>query len=300
MSSLHLEHPTKVSQYCSEECRAADKTNHKAHCVARLEKERKKKNISIESKPAGAADDGFWAKYEATNIMCLEDAEGLHLSHPFRMLILGSTCFPANPFLILTSADSGLRHFIYSINQVLQTPNYKVQLVINDPTPNHLVRTILGTLLLTQPTINVIFNAEAFVHLWYSAKLPKQTMDYIRSVVEGPLREAHRVVKYIAESTKTEGMIIPVKIPERSIPVRIHLTAPQWEEVMAFLDPPQRMTPSIAECVRNLDVAKRPEMTDLMCAQLDGARAASMNRWRADGILLPYGHSRGLYDTLNP
>lgn len=281
--------------------------------MVKLEKEKRKKNPPIKDKPSGATDDGFWAKHEATNVLCLEDAEGLQFPHILRILLLGSMCALLTPLLVLTTTDSSLRHFIYSVVQTGEDwatgedwttgeePSYKSEFFINDTDPNHLVRTILGVLLLTHPTNNAVLVAEAFVHLWYSAKIPKKVMDMIRSIVEEPLREAYGVVKRFTEIRKiAEEMILPMYILGRTIPVWIHLRLAQWEQVLAFLAPSPGMTSKLAQCVRNVDLAKRPEMTDLMRAQMYEGRAACMDRWKADGILLPFGHSRAQFDTLNP
>ena len=157
---------------------------------------------------------------------------------------------------------------------------------------------VLATILLTDSSHDLLLNAEAATHLWYSARLPKHLFKHIQRVAGVPLRRSFEDWKKHQDQYNPDDTFSS-EIDRKDVMIWIDLTGAQWEQLIGFLDPPS-MTIKMAQLVRQVDARKRHELSIESQLRMTRGRAACMERWIDDGLLLPYGHPRSHFDTLNP
>ncbi|CAM1510194.1 Fc.00g005290.m01.CDS01 [Cosmosporella sp. VM-42] len=306
----------QLISYCSEDCRTRHWTIHKTECAARpseededLYKQPKKsfiknsvkltKKAAIEQKLDSENVD-FFAKYQATDVIELEANEGLEREKELSLLFLGRT----HPFIIqnrarLTQLESSLRHLVQSVLKLSPSKTQKKRVInatLNEEDPRHLVRTVLATLLLTDLSHDPALNAEAATHLWYSAMLPKHLLEHIQRVA-GPLRNAFKELDSLRSGNPAQTFTSTLF--RGTVTMTVELMEEQWDVMRMFLDSPD-MPLELAQASRRGDVTLRHDLSTEQQLGMTRGRVAGMNRWIEDGLLLPYGHPRSHFDTLNP
>lgn len=203
--------------------------------------------------------------------------------------------------ILLTQTESSLRHLIYSICKLPDTANPKINATINETAPHHLARLVLTALLLTDDSFDPITNAEAVVHLWYSAKLPSTLFNHIELVAAEPLLTAMEDLdKLCADNRISEVNSFPVTMPRRGKSVVIDINRAQWSQIIRFVKISKNTNVDNASIIRGWDCKKYSEPLYRVLRRMTPVRATGMMRWRSDGLLLPYGHPREEFDILNP
>lgn len=74
----------------------------------------------------------------------------------------------------------------------------------------------------------------------------------------------------------------------------------QWVAVRTHLDPSAQIPVGAAELMRMLDQRKHAEPPARFLSRITRARVMGLKKWQADGLLLPHGHPRDDFDTVNP
>lgn len=138
--------------------------------------------------------------------------------------------------------------------------------------------------------------SDTILHLWYSALV--RTCDLailadVRLLVED-------VVSKIADKTAGSLQAKTWKINKSSL--RLVLAKEQWTSLLAFLKAPEGLAVAQARQVRT-DVTMAPSRKDYihrnLVAQPPYHRVCKM-KFREDGLLLPFGHSRKEFVVPNP
>lgn len=271
--------------YCSQECRESHWPKHHVECVVGFSPP-DDNNPDLKKDEDSWKDPWFWAKHAATDVLNLEKNEGKEFDGALDILLLG---------------ESSLRHFIYSICKLPDTANPKISATINETSPNHLARLVLTALLLTDDSFDPITNAEAVVHLWYSAKLPSSLFNHIELVAAEPLLTAMEDLdKLCAEHRISEVNSFPVTMPRRGKSVVIDINRTQWSQIIRFVKISKHTNVDNASIIRGWDCKNYSEPLHRVLRRMTPVRATGMMRWRSDGLLLPYGHPREEFNILNP
>lgn len=271
--------------YCSQECRESHWPKHRDECVVGFSPP-DDNNPDLKKDDDSWRDPWFWAKHAATDVLNLEKNEGKEFDGALDILLVG---------------ESSLRHLIYSICKLPDTANPKINATINETAPHHLARLVLTALLLTDDSFDPITNAEAVVHLWYSAKLPSTLFNHIELVAAEPLLTAMEDLdKLCADNRISEVNSFPVTMPRRGKSVVIDINRAQWSQIIRFVKISKNTNVDNASIIRGWDCKKYSEPLYRVLRRMTPVRATGMMRWRSDGLLLPYGHPREEFDILNP
>lgn len=216
-------------------------------------------------------------------------------------------CSTAGCIVALTCQDFAVRHLIYSIVAMPETacPDLMIDICERDPT--HLVRTVAPLLLLVgggTDDDNHILNAEAIIHLWYSAKIPTALWTHYKDQVNK--NTAKQMEKEIEEE---DARLYDVDENESWPPTSVHdgkaepvftLDVKDFETVTKRLIRPSKVNADYAALVRAMGIKRCAEPLPKVKGRMSPSRAEAAARWRSDGILLPYDHPRTDFDMVNP
>jgi hypothetical protein len=239
----------------------------------------------------------------------IEKNEGSEYDGNLQLLCAGGM-FPVQCFIAhyrsmrLILLEFGLRNLIYSVVKLPpQSPVNLAVTISEGMSPTNLARTIVGVLLLcNKNSLDPERVAEAVIHYWYSAKLPKHVWTLINERVTKPVIDlVHKAQHGVDQEENSEGA---ARIKEQvfdglSFPLESHLQSEDWYQVLNRLEM-NEVDPGHAMLARVVDIQHYGESWQKAAARMTPSRAMGLHRWRADGILLPYSHPREEHDLPNP
>ena len=141
--------------------------------------------------------------------------------------------------------------------------------------------------------------AEALIHVWYSALIPSSILSRLQERVKPMIAE---VCSRIANEPLNT---ILGKTWEFSAgrTLRLVLRKEDWLKLPEFSDIPDDMTSGDAAQIRTA-VTLAPERADYRdqwyFKEASPFMRVAKQRFREDGLLLPFGHPRMTFNTLNP
>lgn len=141
--------------------------------------------------------------------------------------------------------------------------------------------------------------AEALIHVWYSATIPSSVMSLLQNRVK-PL-----FVELCSRIGDKPPNAVLSKTWEFSHGQTLHLALKKkdWLRLREFCDVSDNLTPENAEKIRTT-VTLAPERVDYRDRWYYKEASPSMRiakqRFREDGLLLPFGHPRSAFDVPNP
>ena len=147
-------------------------------------------------------------------------------------------------------------------------------------------------------TTTALDTAEVLLHVWYSALIPSGVLSWLQERVKPLIAE---VCGRIADKPPNS---IFSKTWEFSAgqTLRLILKKEDWLQFREFLDIPN-MTPEDAARIRT-SVTLAPERADYRdrwyFKDTSPFMRAAKQRFREDGLLLPFGHPRIAFDMPNP
>lgn len=166
---------------------------------------------------------------------------------------------------------------------------------INDIEEDVVVRNVI--LLLTALSFDKNSAAEAMLHLWYSALIPRWVLSSLETKVL-PL------IKDVCNKTrdKPDHTLLGKTWQLGTCELRVVFTKRQWGRLLHHLQVPFGLDGTKALAVRKTTTSA-PTRIDYVdrswCCQPPLWRVARQ-KFREDGILLPFGASRADFDTPNP
>ncbi|KJZ73421.1 hypothetical protein HIM_07215 [Hirsutella minnesotensis 3608] len=272
--------------YCKEACREHHWPEHKRDCTIDLSAASAISTRNCDSGGDKFVLKSFWSSYAATDVLNLDKNEGRYYDGDLDLLFTG---------------DSGIRHFIYSIVKMPETASPKMFVAFNETTSTHLARTFLALALLSARDYDPILNAEAVVHMWYSAKLPRRYLDHIQTVVRVHTGNALDNIAQ-AHLVQTDGNPRRTRLhwSMNRMSVDAELLPAQWMSVREHTFPLVRLNAGECALLRLKDSRRHTEPSVRFLARMTRSRALGVIRWQQDGLLLPYGHPREDFDTPNP
>ncbi|OAA33969.1 MYND finger family protein [Metarhizium rileyi] len=267
--------------YCGDTCRVRHWGVHKLDCKKTQVFERLGDSL------AGEQDDAryyptFWAGYAATDILNLEKTEGRFFDGELSLLLAGQSPF---------------RHFIYSLLKIPKTATPTLQAHFRIISTPSLYRDFLVMHLLFAQNQDPYLNAEAAIHLMYSAKLPRLLWDHIAKVMGPYFCDLDTTFDELtghqdsrdSDSCESE---IPSHFVWRhdELEFAAVLFGFQWRWLRNIATPKTQMSSEQASIVRALDIENNCEPLRSAASRMTRSRALGMMKWRRDGLLLPFGH----------
>jgi len=224
----------------------------------------------------------LWGNMPAVNMLNMEDSKDNYNFH--RNLSL------------LFAASGDIRNVVKSIVEGLSDDfEGRCTLVINDI--NFMVVARNAILLFVALSLEPDEAVPIMIHVWYSALLPPIMIDTLRRVALDRIVE---VCEKIKDKPPTSLQAKTFSFGKRSL--RLVLKKKQWEELKDYFNVPRDLTQEDAQAIRRR-VMLAPERVDYLhralCNQPPPMRVATVT-FREDGMLLPFGASREMFDTPNP
>ncbi|PFH62625.1 hypothetical protein XA68_12699 [Ophiocordyceps unilateralis] len=269
--------------YCNNDCRARHwKRVHKFDCKQQFQEELAP---GWTRKSLGALGDHltfgnfFWAGYAATDVLQLEKNEGPLFSERLDLLFGGT---------------AGVRHFIYSIYRMVETARPQLFVVLTESDDLQFLRTFLALHLLSPNGFDPVVNAEAVIHMWYSARLTKRMYVHISAVVRSNSNSIFAGREYF-NPVLTQVMVWG----DTRQRFEADMSKAQWKVVFDFLNNPLLDMSSYYSYRRAKD-KENLQSANAILTRMERCRAMTMSKWLDDGLLLPYGQSRTEFNVLNP
>jgi hypothetical protein len=138
---------------------------------------------------------------------------------------------------------------------------------------------------------------ESMIHIWYSALIKTSHMDILYGRIR-PLIEAvcTKIASKAPDATLGKTWIFGSRT------LRVVLRKKEWISLRSYVELPDSLSTSRAQEIRTaytMATERKDYRERRMLAQLPAHRLCA-NRFREDGILLPFGHTREQYTTPNP
>ncbi|KAK4206240.1 hypothetical protein QBC37DRAFT_460375 [Rhypophila decipiens] len=290
--------------YCGKECQKAHWSAHKTVCKSPIGKSNWRPDWDRECRdPAwasGAAQTNahnpygggvfLWGNVPAIDVLRLAENEGVTYDEDIQLLF---------------AASGDLRNVVKTISDLPATTRQEIRITINDKEFAVVARNVI-LLLFVLDTLSVatpdggksrFLVAEALIHLWYSAFVPASMLSMVRNVVRPFISD---VCTKIANKNPAACLGKSWTFASgRSL--RLVLSKDQWLRLDRMLCA-HDLTWERAKDVRHA-VVLAPGRSDFrdrwdFNEPTPFSRIAK-GRFREDGLLLPFGHSRVGFDTPN-
>lgn len=289
----------RLVQYCSGQCQKAHWPVHKVEtCQNELMSQAWKpswfKELRAPFQPPPGTDPlglpfndpnrikKLWGNMPAIDILKVDTNEG--------------TAARETDFRILCAASGDLRNMVKTVNDLPDDYTGRCTFVANDFDLDIVARNTI--LLMIAQHIPVEEAVPVMIHLWYSARLPTTILDVIQNTIL-PLVED--VCTKIANKPDTVPLGKTFKITTGQS-IRIVLTKSDWNRFKAYFTLPAGLNPDTVRAMRQNAVynpARRDNLHKGFYTFWPALRMCA-DKFRRDGILLPYGASRTDFVAWNP
>lgn len=161
-----------------------------------------------------------------------------------------------------------------------------------DIVARNLIITLLAFVVPAEPQV-----VDSMLHIWYSAMITTAHLDLIRLYLRPLIND---VVTKIA--AKSDDAILGKTWSFAAGSCRAELTKVQWNSLLSFLDVPTGLSTGKAQEIRRA-ITMAPQRIDHLHRHLSAQKSVHrvcLQRFRHDGILLPFGSSRQPFVVPNP
>ncbi|USW53875.1 hypothetical protein Slin15195_G071940 [Septoria linicola] len=283
---------TMLNTYCSRACQYAHKAEHDQYCRSPLLNSAWEPQWVLQDRipeflASGAyqaTGDGlkhFWSKAPAYDIVKLANNEGV-------------ACDDQLSVLVAISGDLG--KVVRTVTSLPSSYEEDLWTTINDPDFEIVARNVL-ILLIALRVPNHEAAVTCMIHLWYSAYIRKQDADLLRQYVQPLIRDLlHKISPHAPHQNVKKTWIFG------SVQLSVGLTKDNWQQLLQLCETPQEVDKETARVARQ-SVTLAPHRVDyreLRMLSQDPAHRVCEERFRKDGILLPFGHPRAGFDIPNP
>ncbi|KAM5479540.1 hypothetical protein McanCB56680_005468 [Microsporum canis] len=277
--------------YCGPTCQKSHWPRHKSECRSPLGKTTWQPAWVFENRMPSFIGGGIgkhfgapkflWGNVPAFDVLRLGSNEGDEYREDLR---------------ILFAASGDLRNVIKTIAQLPSSYGRSLEITINDRDFDIVARNV--TLLLIALVVEDVDEAvDHIIHLWYSALVREADVDLLHQRIS-PLIESicgkikDKAPKSLLGKTWTFG----------KCSLRIVLEKSSWDRLLAFIAAPIALT---AERAREIRAAitlaeSRKDYRDRYMYCLSPAHRIAFNKFREDGLLLPFGSTRQEFRVPNP
>lgn len=301
------------SKYCSQVCQHQHWPIHKDDCTSPLNKSTWRpqydtkgrrpafmdgsRTLDIALKAIHGIQKYLWGNVPAIDILNYPKNEGVNMPQELHLLFAGKCESWSNNKLGLTvcQASGDCRNIIKTLLGLPDTYNGKCEVVINDNDFDVVARNII--LLLTALIFDPIEAADIMLHVWYSAFITESVMNSLQNRVLPLFEEVCGKIQGRSEDSphhKTwtfKNQTVELVLPKRS-----------WDRLPSYLKVRDGLTKTEAQALMmetTLALSRR-DYLELEFFNRRPARRVCATKFRIDGILLPFGHSRTEFIVPNP
>lgn len=193
-------------------------------------------------------------------------------------------------------ASGDLRNVVKTVAMIPSTYNQSVEVTMNDRDLDIVARNAI-MLLIALVVDNVDEAVECIIHVWYSALIRKSDLNILQQRIRPLIASVCEQIKSKAASsllgkTWTFG--------QRS--VRLVLEKSSWDRLLLSMNIPEGLTAEQANQIRTtVTLAEsRKDYRDRHLFSQSPSRRIAKNRFRDDGLLLPFGSPRYDFQEPNP
>ncbi|PWY93925.1 hypothetical protein BO94DRAFT_313736 [Aspergillus sclerotioniger CBS 115572] len=276
--------------YCGPACQQSHWPEHRLECRSPLSKETWQPAWVLERREPEFIGEGIayhgvrkylWGNIPAIDVLQLGLNEGNDCGQDLR---------------ILFAASGDLRNLVETIARLSNSYSHSLEATINDQDFDVVARNII-ILFLALTMENVDEAIDCIIHLWYSAFVRESDIYILQ----------HRVRPLIEDvGAKTKG-----KAPESLLAktwafgqrsLRIVLKKSSWDRLLSFIEVPAGLTVEDAQSIRaaNTLAKSRQDYRDRHMCYLSPSRRMAFQKFREDGLLLPFGYPRHEFQVPNP
>ncbi|EFQ96687.1 hypothetical protein MGYG_08610 [Nannizzia gypsea CBS 118893] len=277
--------------YCSATCQKSHWPQHKSECRSPLGKKTWQPAWILENRTPSFIGNGIgeqfgapkylWGNVPAVDVLRLGSNEGDGYQEDLH---------------ILFAASGDLRNVIKTVAQLPSSYSRSLHVIINDRDFDNVARNF--TLLLIALVVEDANKAtDHIVHLWYSALVRESDIDLLHQRISPLIEEIcgkikDKAPKSLLGKTWTFG--------KRSL--RIVLEKSSWDRLLSFVTAPVTLTAERAHEIRAaVTLAEsRKDYRDRYMYCLSPAHRVAFNKFRGDGLLLPFGSTRQEFRVPNP
>jgi hypothetical protein len=210
-------------------------------------------------------------------------------------------------YMCLTCSASGdLRNVIKTLRSLPESFSQKTRMTVNDWEFDVVARNAIILLLVFASLDNISTDpasyssaVEALIHVWYSAFIPQSLLSSLQNKVGNLLRDRRTHTTQVSQ----DGEVKKTWSFSQDRTLSMTLRADQWPQIERFLEVPTALTRDSAQKIR-ADVVLSPERADYRDRWYYKDAYPSMRlakrKFRTDGLLLPFGHSRTDFNVPNP
>ncbi|KAL2835295.1 hypothetical protein BDW59DRAFT_177240 [Aspergillus cavernicola] len=295
----------KLVSYCGKLCQVAHWPKHKSICKSALMRTNWRPCWENESRmpsfakprPQGNPHNPFgegkylWGNVPAIDVINLVQNEGSDF---------------AGDIALLFAASGDLRNVVKTIAQIPEAFKQQIEVTLNDREFHVVARNAILLLFsltaleeTTAETPGVFKSAESLLHLWYSASLPSDIVSQLVSRVKPLIADVCGQI-----SPKAAGaMVEKTWFFSQGRSLRLAVKKEDWFRLEALCDVPSDLTRQKAHDIR-IAITLAPERRDYRdrwyFKDATPSVRVSKQKFREDGLLLPFGHNRVGFDIPNP
>lgn len=193
-------------------------------------------------------------------------------------------------------ASGDIRNAAKTIAQIPSNFNQSLEVTLNDRDLDIVARNAI-LLLIALVVDNVDEAADSMIHVWYSTLIRKSDLDILQERVR-PLIES--VCDKIKSKAPGSRLGKTWTFGQRSL--RLVLEKSSWDRLLLFMNIPEGLTAERANQIRTavtLAESRKDYLDRHLLFQSPSGRIAK-NRFRVDGLLLPFGARRDDFREPNP
>lgn len=193
-------------------------------------------------------------------------------------------------------ASGDLRNVAKTIAQLPSSYNQAVDVTMNDRDIDIVARNAI-MLLIALVVDNIGEAVDCIIHIWYSALIRKSHLDILQQQIR-PLIES--VCERIKSKEPSSLLGKTWIFGQRSL--RLVLEKSLWDKLLSYMNIPEGLTAERANHIRiTVTLAEsRKDYRDRHLLFQSPSRRIAKNRFREDGLLLPFGSRRHDFREPNP
>ncbi|KAH8698962.1 hypothetical protein BGW36DRAFT_396585 [Talaromyces proteolyticus] len=270
--------------YCGPICQKSHWSHHKIECKSTVGKKTWQPAWVLEKRTPAfirtgigvtlGAEKYLWGNVSAIDIVKLGSNEGDRYAGDLRLLF---------------AASGDLRNVVKTISYLPSSYKHSLQVTINDRDFDIMARNVI--LLLVALVVEKSEDAtDCIIHLWYSAVVRELDIEIL-----------HNRIRPLIED-KPSGSLLAKTWTFGRCSLRIALKQSSWNHLLNLFNKPAGLTAEQAQRIRaaNTLARSRRDYRDRYMSCLSPIQRICFNKFRQDGLLLPFGFPRHDFREPNP
>uniref|UniRef100_A0A8H7TNG3 MYND-type domain-containing protein n=1 Tax=Bionectria ochroleuca TaxID=29856 RepID=A0A8H7TNG3_BIOOC len=303
----------RLVSYCGSECQKEHWAIHKKDCKCAVMSETWKPAWTIEDRTPDFVQEvaksfefggskHFWGNTPAIDVLRLDKNEGVDYDKKLNLLFAGKSekallrlhdSRLIDMYLPLASGD--LRNVIKTITSLPDSFDKELSVVLNDKEFDVFARNAI-MLLLCLVIVEPEEAASAITHIWYSSLIQESHINLLQEKIRP------RIAQVCARIEGNSEDALQTTWEFETSSLQVTLSNDNWKRLLNFLKVPAGLTVDRANEIRTaVTLAKEcRDFRDRKYSTMPRPHRLAEERFREDGIMVPFGGSRKPYTVPNP